>query len=82
MADKGNKSHPRRWDRIQVLEQGAVGGSQDWRIDTECHAEAWCRRNGQVEQRAEVGEEWPSPVKCVYTLRLRSVHRICRGFRD
>lgn len=29
--------------------------------------------------KQKMGEEWPGPVKCVYTLRLRSVHRICRG---
>lgn len=29
--------------------------------------------------KQKVGEEWPGPVKCVYTLRLRIVHRICRG---
>lgn len=28
MADKRNKPHPRRWDRIQVLEQRAVGGTR------------------------------------------------------
>lgn len=26
-----------------------------------------------------MGEGWPGPVKCVYTLRIRSAHRICRG---
>lgn len=27
----------------------------------------------------KVGEGWPGLVKCVYTLRIRSAHRICRG---
>lgn len=32
---------------------------------------------GTEEQK--VGAEWPGPVKCVYTVRLRRVYGTCRG---
>lgn len=43
-------------------------------------------RRGVVQEKwpggtdaQKVGEGWPGPVKCLYTLRIRSAHRICRG---